>query len=111
MYVLKSNTLHKAYAFILTLIVLFPFIIQTSHSLTNHGHQVFNKKGVKQVQKQGFNCSICDFQIEYNYIDFPTSFAVHNPLYINVDLKDYTQFNYTVNLNLKSSRAPPYFIA
>jgi len=108
---LKSSTPHKIYAFILTLIVLFPFIVQTSHVLTNHDHQVLNEKGIKQVQKQELDCSICDFQVEYNSIDFSTNFAAHNPQYINVDLKDYTQFNYTVNLNLKSSRAPPYFIA
>ena len=110
MHVLKNNYLHRIFAFILALIVLFPFTVQAMHALENHEHEICNAKDVKHIHQQDVDCSVYHLQVQQNSFDFSSTFDLYNPKNLVTTFDTYQQANYTLYTSLKSSRAPPYFI-
>ena len=102
---------HRILAVLLILVVLFPFALQASHALDSHEHVVCTAKDVKHFHDLEFDCSIFHTPVE-NQSDF---FGLEYVILIN---KKFNQFFIPTeqglslgHISLKSSRAPPYFIA
>ena len=102
--------LHKAVAIFLALIVILPFAIQTVHALQDHEHLVCNAKEVKHFHDQHTNCSVYHFTIEQNSIDFVSNYDLEINNVSNINPAFYCLKDYHDTYQLKSSRAPPYFI-
>ena len=102
---------HRFLATLLILVVLCPFALQASHALDSHEHVVCTAKDVKHFHDLEFDCSIFHTPVE-NQSD---TFGFEYEFLIN---KKFNQFFIPEEqelslgyLSLKSSRAPPYFIA
>jgi len=87
-----------------------PFAVQTLHALEGHEHTVCTAKNEHHFHQQEVDCGIYHQIIDQNAIEFPIEFDLKTP---SIFKKIYTysyQNKSSSNLQLKSSRAPPYFI-
>ncbi len=107
---MKKNYSHTILSVVISILILLPFAIQTWHALEAHEHTVCTAKDVKHFHKQEVDCTIYHQIIEYNSIDFPTEFDLEITSYFKHSYTYFYQDKYYANLQLKSSRAPPYFI-
>lgn len=107
---MKNNYLHRIFAFLVALIVLFPFTVEALHALENHEHEICTAKNVKHIHQQDVDCSVCHLQNQQNSFNFSSTFDLYNPKILITAFDTYQQANSTLNTSLKSSRAPPYFI-
>ncbi len=91
-------------------IIVLPFAIQTAHALHGHTYEVCNTKDVKHFHQHQYDCSNYHQIIKQNSIDFSSKVNLE----ISTIFKHYTipfyQSKYSISLQSKSSRAPPYFI-
>ena len=107
---MKNKNLHNAVAILFTLIVILPFAIQTVRVLQDHEHNVCTAKEVKHFHDQDADCSFYHLTIEQNSIDLVVNYDFEINTFINLNPTFYHFKNYLNQNQLKSSRAPPYFI-
>ncbi len=107
---MKNKILHNVVAIFLALIVILPFAIQTVHVLQDHEHKVCTAKEVKHFHDQGVDCSFYHLTIEQNSIDLVINYDLEINNAINLNPTFYCVKDYQIQNQLKSSRAPPYFI-
>lgn len=105
-----NKTFHNIFAVLLIAIVILPFAIQIVHALQDHEHLVCNAKEVKHFHYQHTNCSVYHFTIEQNSIDFVSNYDLEINNVSNINPTFYCFKDYHNPDQLKSSRAPPYFI-
>jgi len=107
----KNKVLHSVLSVVLIAIMLLPFTIQMVHSLHHHEYIICNAKGdIKHFHQNKIDCSSYHQIIEQNSIDFSSEFKLKISSLFNQNPTYSHQSLYTVVLQLKSSRAPPYFI-
>ena len=107
---MKNKILHSVFSIFVSIVIILPFAIQTLHALEGHEHRVCNAKDVKHFHQQEVNCSIYHQIIEQNSIDFLTEFNLEIPLFFSDNPVSFYQSLHGIDLQLKPSRAPPYFI-
>ena len=90
--------------------MILPFAIQTAHALNGHTHEICNAKKIKHIHKQKIDCSVYHLNIEQHSVNFSSSFNLKINSFFNHNSTYLYQNQYLVNLQSKSSRAPPYFI-
>ncbi len=103
--------LHNIFSIVLTTIILLPFTIQAAHAFHYHEYTVCNTKEVKHFHQHKVNCSDYHKIINQNSIDFSSEFNLEVRSFFNYTPIYFHQNQYTTTLQLKSSRAPPYFIS
>jgi len=106
----KNKVLHTIYAVCLSIIVVLPFAIQTAHALQNHEHKFCIAKEVKHFHNQDTNCRIYHLTIGQNSIDLASNYDLEISSVFNINPTFYCFIDYHNHYQLKSSRAPPYFI-
>ncbi len=107
---MKNKILHSAFSILLSISVVLPFAIQTLHAFEGHEHTICTAKGEKHFHEQSTDCSIYHQIIEQNSIDFSIEFELQTPTTPNHIQIHFHQKLLVIFLQLKSSRAPPFFI-
>lgn len=107
---MKNKILHSVFSVFVSVIIILPFAIQTLHAIEGHEHQVCDAKNVKHFHQQEVDCNIYHQIIEQNSIDFSIEFNLDTPSFFNYRFAYFYQSLHGIFLQLKPSRAPPYFI-
>jgi len=92
---------------VLITIVLLPFAVQFSHAFEKHEYSVCNAQNVVHLHHHKTDCSIFHYQINYNTIDFSTSFILDSASIIVEKIYATEDPNSSIKILHKSSRAPP----
>lgn len=107
---MNYKPLHNFFSIVLTVIMILPFAVQTVHALQVHTHEICNTKKIKHIHKQKVDCSVYHLNIEQPSVDLLSNFNLKLRSFFNRNATYLYQNQYLVNLQSKSSRAPPYFI-
>ncbi|PCH53579.1 MAG: hypothetical protein COC22_02235 [Flavobacteriaceae bacterium] len=92
---------------VLIVIVLQPFAIQFSHAFKKHKYSVSNNQNVVYLHHHKIDCSIFHYQLNYNTLNFSTSFILASATVIVEKIYTSEDQNSSIKLHHKSSRAPP----
>lgn len=107
---MKQTVKNKVLALLFVLAVLTPLLVQASHVFERHEHVICTAKDVKHFHADELDCNICQTTIENLYTGINSEFSFLE-LYNNYKNQQIAQFEITNGpLQLKSTRAPPYFI-
>ncbi len=107
---MKNKVLHTVISVVLITILLLPFTIQAVHLLHRHEYKICDAKNTEHIHQHKLDCSSYHQIIEHNSIDFSSEFNFKIHSFANQNLPCLHQNLYTIALQLKASRAPPYFI-
>ncbi len=90
--------------------VLLPFAVQFNHSFQKHEHAVCKAQNIIHFDTHKIDCSAFHFKINVNKIDFPskTHFTEKLDIYEMIFSAE-TRIS-SVNIQYKSSRAPPFLL-
>ena len=97
----------KLLSIVLITIVLLPFAVQFSHALEKHEYSVCDAQNVVHLHHPKTNCSIFHYQINYNTIEFSSTFSLDENILINEKVFTQEVKKESTSLFHKSSRAPP----
>ncbi len=107
---MKNKIAYSIFSILLSFIIVLPFAVQTLHALEGHEHTVCTAENEQHFHQQEVNCSVYHQIIEYNSFDFSVKFDLKKPLSFKHISTCFYQKKYTSSIQLKASRAPPYFI-
>lgn len=107
---MKSKIVHIILSLLLSIIVILPYAIQSVHAFKDHEHKTCTSKIVKHFHKKEKDCGVSHLILEQYSIDFSdeNNWQIYNV--INTNPTNCYSYYYDYNIQLKSSRAPPYFI-
>lgn len=107
---MEKQHLHRIFALLFAVVVLFPTTIQAIHALEKHEHTVCTAKDIKHIHQQNDDCSVYHAQIHTTAFDFTKDFTILDLKIQRQVLASYVQKDYSLSLFSKSSRAPPIII-
>jgi len=107
---MKNKVLHTIISAVLVIIILLPFTIQVIHLSHRHEYKICDVKNTEHIHQHKLDCSNYHQIIEHNSIDFSSNLNLIVHSFGNQNHNSYHQSLYTTALQLKSSRAPPFFI-
>jgi len=106
----KKKILYRVFSILLSLSIVLPFAIQTLHALEGHEHTVCTAENEHHFHQQKVDCGIYHQNTKHNSFDFSNDFNLKSPPFFKKKYTYFYQHKQPLNLQLKTSRAPPIFI-